>query len=124
MSTKPKVTYQVILLPEEIPVRGNVLASGDDAQDLAQETWVLAELERGNVAAWCIAKVVASIELENQSFEGVAYLGGVSYESEKACMRAMLEDTDLRESALEDLRNALTRNKRRGLAASLALESL
>jgi len=64
---------------EHIPVRGNLSVSGDDAQDRKDENKVLRQLEYGNQWAWCSVKMTAKYK----EFEGVDYLGGCSYKSEK-----------------------------------------
>lgn len=73
-----EVTFTVECLEEEIPVRGNAMASGDDAADREQEEWVFRELDAGNQWAWCTVKVTARWN----GIEGVDYLGCCSYRSE------------------------------------------
>jgi len=65
--------------PEDVPVKGNALASGDEAMDAEEENRIYSELGRGNEWAWCIAKVTATY----QGIEESAYLGCCSYASEK-----------------------------------------
>ena len=105
--TRDDVTFTVTCEPEHIPVRGNAIASGDDELDAATEDKILADLEAGNVWAWCCVKVTA----EWQGFKGTDYLGACSYESEEQFM-----DTeegfylpDMRERALDDLNEKLAR---------------
>lgn len=77
-----KVRYRVELLREEyIPIKGNVMASGDAEFDAECERKVIAQLERGNLWAWCCIRVVAYIE--GIDLEGDDYLGACSYESEE-----------------------------------------
>jgi hypothetical protein len=64
---------------ENLALEGNVLASGDDAEDRAAEEDVRVELEAGNPWAWCCVRVsVGWGELV-----GDDYLGGCSYASEE-----------------------------------------
>jgi len=71
-----EVTYTLEVSPEDCPVRGNVLACGDDDADRAAEDEVLARLDRGEVWAWCCVRVVAHW----RGFAGDAYLGCCSYQ--------------------------------------------
>lgn len=96
-----EVTFTRTLEEEDIPVRGNCSASGDDAADKEAEEDILAQLRRGNGAAWCCAKVVARWG----AFSGTAYLGCCSYETE-ASLWADLADT-MQEEALESLNAVL-----------------
>lgn len=73
-----RVEFEVEVLPEDCAIHGNVMASGDAETDHEVEQWVLDQLGSGNEWAWCTVKVVAIVE----GFEGVAYLGCCSYESE------------------------------------------
>lgn len=75
------ITYELECLPEDMPVRGNAMASGDDAYDKAVEDEILADLESGNEWAWCVVKVTATGVFNGVKFHGVAYLGGVSCKS-------------------------------------------
>ena len=83
--TKPDFTalaaradIEVLAEQDETPVRGNAMASGDDAEDRRCEDWVLAELDNGNVWAWAAVTVI----VRYGDFSGVAYLGCCSYDSE------------------------------------------
>lgn len=64
---------------EDCPVRGNALASGDDAFDRKVENKIIAQLNLGNQWAWCCVKVTVKFG----QLEGNAYLGCCSYKSEK-----------------------------------------
>jgi len=48
---------KVEALEEDIPVRGNALASGDAEADRACEDEILARLEAGDIWAWCTVRV-------------------------------------------------------------------
>lgn len=73
-----EIDYRIEVLPEDIEVRGNLIASGDETYDRNLENEVLARLERGDEWAWCVVRVIASAD----GFEGDAYLGGCSYRDE------------------------------------------
>lgn len=63
--------------PEDCGVRGNALASGDDAVDKAMEDKIINDLNDGNEWAWCTAAVRATWN----ALEATDYLGCCSYES-------------------------------------------
>jgi len=92
----------VLAMTETLPIRGNVMASGDDAHDRAVEDRTLAELESGNVWAWCSVQV--SVVLDG--FTGEAYLGGCSYDSEESFRKDAYFEDMVRE-ARDDLARKL-----------------
>jgi hypothetical protein len=65
--------------PEDMEVRGNVLCSGDDAQDKAEEDAILHRLDAGEVWAWAYVEVRATYG----EYEGRDGLGGCSYANER-----------------------------------------
>lgn len=67
---KDLVEYKFEALPEDTDPKDML----DDDNDVS---WVYDQLERGNDAAWFIAK----ISCRYKGFEGVEYLGGCSYKS-------------------------------------------
>jgi hypothetical protein len=66
--------------PEEIPVRGNAIVSGDDAYDKQVEDKIIAARADGNVWAWCVVEVIGEIDGTTAS----DFLGACSYENEEA----------------------------------------
>lgn len=69
----------LIAEPEMISVRGNALASGDDAEDRACEQAIEKRLDAGDLWAWCCVTVV----VEWRGFKATDHLGACSYEDEK-----------------------------------------
>lgn len=100
--TADQVEFKVLTKPEWIPVRGNLIASGNDAEDTAAENEVLARLNRGDTLAWCIVVVEASWN----GLTGTASLGGCSLEN-RAALEETVEWHGLKEEALEDLNQQL-----------------
>lgn len=96
------VRYTIECLGEIMPVRGNALASDDDAEDRAEEDRILAELDGGNSWAWCGVRVRAWAG----DVYGEDYLGACSYESEED-FRAGGYYEDMKLVALDDLRGKL-----------------
>lgn len=122
---KNGIRYSVTLEPEDIPIEGNAMASGDSEVDRETETWIRNQLDRGNIAAWCVAIVRAWIEIDGVRFEGSASLGCCSYESEAECEAAMIsDDYGLTVDALEHLEETLVDAVRRGEVAKAALNKL
>jgi len=63
---------------DDLAVRGNALASGDDALDKKVEDEILRRLEGGDVWAWAIVHVLA----RGYGLTGEESLGTCSYEDE------------------------------------------
>jgi hypothetical protein len=74
------IEYRLEILPEDMPVRGNAMSSGDAAFDKKVEDDILESLDSGNEWAWCTVKVTA--RLKGTEVAGWDFLGGCSYESE------------------------------------------
>lgn len=118
MSLNP--TYSFEIHPEDVEIKGNVLASGNEKQDRDAEKWVEDQLRAGNDAAWCQVLVKARLMVDNEEFIGTASLGCCSYESE-ADLRKHVEP-DLQEEAMQDLITALERASKRGDVAATVLQ--
>lgn len=74
------VAYEIEITEEHIPVRGNAMASGDDAADRELEDEILARLDRGDLWAWCSVRVKAIAP--DGSIGCSSWLGGCSYKDE------------------------------------------
>lgn len=79
--TRETEGIEITLTCEEefVQIRGNAMASGDDAVDREAEQWVIDQLESGNPWAWCCAHVVVTWH----GFKGEDFLGCCSYKSEE-----------------------------------------
>ena len=75
--TPEMCTFTIECTPEDAPVRGNAMASGDDALDKEVEDQIIADLE-WNEWAWCVVKVTCRYGRAS----GAQYLGGCSYKDE------------------------------------------
>jgi hypothetical protein len=99
------VCYSVIAEYEtDVEVRGNALASGDDAEDKDAEREIIERLERGDVWAWASVKVVASwgdFKAESD------WLGACSYEDEESFREPGGYFDDMKREALERLQDTL-----------------
>jgi hypothetical protein len=71
---------EIYTQPEEIPVRGNALASGDDAADMECENEILSRLAAGEEWAWCMVTVRVTLPCGRFAED---YLGCCSYEDER-----------------------------------------
>jgi hypothetical protein len=74
-----RITYTLHVHPEDMPVRGNVMASGDDELDKRVEDEIIDRLNRGDDWAWCTVEIRA----EYRGLIGAAFLGGCTYDSER-----------------------------------------
>jgi hypothetical protein len=100
------INYEVIVEQDDIPFEGNCSAI-DDESDRETEDWIRDQLEMGNVWAWCVIRVRATIEIEGTEYTAESDpLGGCAYASEEA-FKACEYSTDLEEEALESLLNAI-----------------
>ena len=74
---KQQATIEIVIHPEELPIRGNLVFSGDGVLDTQLEDAVIEESEH-NPWAWCVVEVKASwLGLQASTF-----LGCCSYRSE------------------------------------------
>jgi hypothetical protein len=96
-----QIVYSIECLPETTPLEGNVLASGNDAEDKAAEDGVRQQLEAGNEWAWCTVKVTA--EIPGTEFKGVDYLGCCSYKSLENFIECNDYYADMKAEAKADL---------------------
>lgn len=116
MHSKLTVDYDYQLDVDEVPVRGNAIAPGDDAYDREVEDEILERLNRGDISAWAVADVwaVFTFDVEDDVFHsrGRTSLGALSYPSENELWASVLIDNDMRAEAREqaaiDLRRQLT----------------
>ena len=102
-----KIRYQIEIEQDDIPVRGNAIASGDNATDKAVEDEIIKRLDNGDTWAWCSVCVVA----EAGGVEGRAYLGACSYKDEED-FRAGGYYEQMQEEAKNDLMEQLRRAKK------------
>jgi hypothetical protein len=96
-----RVTYTLRIEPEYIPLEGNVLASGNDAEDKAAENDVRTQLRAGNEWAWCCVTVEA--HYPDFPFVGRDTLGACSYASEADFTQPGGYFDDMKAEALRDL---------------------
>ncbi len=91
-------------MPEDTPVRGNALDSGDPAEDRRIEDEIISDLDNGNEWAWCCVRVRATWE----GFTGEDYLGGCCCGS-RAEFEAGGYLPDMKAQALADLNASVAR---------------
>lgn len=117
-----EVTYTLECYPETTEIEGNASAVDDDT-DRETNEWVRDQLRSGNQWAWGRARVIASVEVDGETFEGSDSLGCCSYLSEQD-FRADQYYTDMCAEALADLVRNLRAASNRGGAAVVALSRL
>jgi hypothetical protein len=93
-----EVTFTITAEVDELPVRSNAMASGDDAADKETEDEILARLDRGDVWAWACVTVTACW----RNWTGSTSLGTCSYANERDFKRDAYYD-DMRADALDEL---------------------
>lgn len=93
-----QVEFDIHCMEESTPIKGNVMASGDDKEDAAAEQWVIDQLYSGNSWAWCTVKVTANY----RGLEGSDYLGCCSYRSTPDFMNDAYFN-DMKQTAYNDL---------------------
>ena len=71
---------ELFIQPEEIPVRENALASGDDAEDREMEDSILSRLDAGEDWAWCSVTVRVTLPCGRFAED---HLGCCSYDDER-----------------------------------------
>lgn len=96
------VEFDIEVCPEEYPVRGNAMRSGNVEDDRKVEDEILADLDAGNVWAWASVKVTARIG----GIECSDYLGCCSYKDE-AAFRECPYYFDMKAEALSALRDKI-----------------
>jgi hypothetical protein len=118
-----KIEYTLSVEQDDIAVRGNVMASGDDEADKACEDEIIERRNRGDVWAWALVTVTARVTGENgEEFTGFANLGGVSVENEKNFADGEGDYYDsLKMEAADDLRRSLELAVKSGNAAAKLL---
>ena len=77
--TSNDIRVVVTAFPDEIPVKGNALCSGDEDFDRQVESEILNRLEQDDVWAWATVCVSAEWEALKEN----EYLGCCCYESEE-----------------------------------------
>ena len=98
-----EVEFIVEILPEDKPVAGNAIWSGDTHYDQCVERKILDDLVGGNAWAWCSVKVTARVD----GIEGTDYLGGCSHANRQDFLNSEICE-GMKLIALSELRNKLS----------------
>jgi hypothetical protein len=127
--TEADVTFTVEVEQDELEIRGNAMASGDDAADRELEDQIISQLDSGNMAAWCTVTVVARwTDPAGDTFEGTDNIGACSFldglhEPVAAQVEGCVDDHGMRQNALVDLQRTVDTHDRRQ-AGELVLEAM
>lgn len=102
---KLKKLCEIRLLAEqdEMSVRGNAMASGDDAEDKRVEDEIIKRLDDGDIWAWAAVTVRA----EYAGLVGEDHLGGCSYKDAAQFKEPGDYYDDMIDTAVEELAKAL-----------------
>ena len=102
--TADQVEFTISVEQEDIPVRGNYMATDDPEQDKRDEDELLERIERGDDSAWCCLIVEARWrDFVGRDSLGACTLEGGSGRQVEAQAWAMADDHGMREQALADL---------------------
>lgn len=104
---RDEIEIEIVLHEEDIPVRGNAMASGDDKLDRRVENAIIRRLDNGDLWAWCTVEVRATFD----GYSGSTYLGGCSYKNEKDFKKGGYYEDMVRE-AITELEAELERGAR------------
>ena len=96
------VVYTLSISPEDMPVRGNAMVSGDDDADRETEDMIIEQLENDNQWAWCVVTVTAR-HPDIAGLSGADHLGGCSYRNEAEFTQPGGYYDDMCAEALDDL---------------------
>jgi len=102
-----QVTYTIEPEVDDLPLKGNVLMSGNDVLDRAAETAVQTRLDNGEMWAWASVLVVARYN-DIEMIDGCAHLGGCNYRDE-ADFKSMPEYADMKATAMRKLKEEFER---------------
>jgi hypothetical protein len=104
MFTIDDVVVSISAEPEHLPIRGNLIVSGDDEFDKKCEDEIISQLDSGNEWAWCITKCTVTPKSLNyvDIIVGHSYLGGCSYENKDEFIESD-SYKDMIDWALDDL---------------------
>ena len=94
-----QIEFAISAEMDHIPVRGNALASGDDAEDKRVEDEIFERLNSGDVWAWASVHVTATFG----KFVGHDYLGGCCYKDESDFCQDGGYWESMKEEAFKDL---------------------
>lgn len=109
--TVSDITWRVECLPDDMPVRGNAVVTGDDEEDRRIEDQIIEDME-WNEWAWCTVRVVG----EWEGIEADEYLGGCSYKSKEDFCRPGEYFPDMQKEVLRQIQTQAER-----IAASMSL---
>jgi len=110
-----KVTYDLNACMDMTTVRGNAMASGDEAIDTAAENEILQRLKDDDIWAWAFVVVTATYEGVPRLIYGEDSLGACTYDDEADFKQPGGYYDDMCTNAREELRQQLE-----ALAKSLA----
>ena len=97
-----KVSYELMVEPDQTPVRGNSCVTGNDAIDTEVEDSIIARLDDGNIWAWAMVRCTARYE-GIDSLSGVDYLGCCSYTDEDEFKQPGGYWDEMKDTARDDL---------------------
>lgn len=99
-------TVTIETFEDDIPVRGNAVASGDAKLDKKIEDEILDRLSKGDIWAW--ARVSITMKHKATGLYAVEHLGACSYEDEEGFKTGGYFE-DMKQTAAQEIANKLVR---------------
>ncbi len=94
-----ELAFTLFCEPDDLPIKGNALVSGDDEADRECEEKIQAQLDAGNRWAWCLI----TIRADWGGFSGFDNLGACSYVNAEGFCQPGDYYEDMVGNAIEDL---------------------
>jgi hypothetical protein len=109
-----EVKFTLEVEPEYESVRGNLICTGDEKEDRRFEDEIIAQLNRGDIWAWCIIRVTATYTLpDGTTVSGSDSLGCCSFRDEQDFKTTGYYD-DMKREALAYLESNIEAQIKRG----------
>jgi hypothetical protein len=118
------IEYRLYADQDDLQVRGNASASGDDDDDKAYEDEIIERLDAGDIWAWATVKVEAVLDIDGEEIIGEDYLGACSYADYADFIKPGHYYDDMKAQAKEDLFRTLHALVSKGKMAQNVLETL
>jgi hypothetical protein len=99
LPTIEQVEFTLVAEQDDVEVRGNAVASGDDLMDKKIEDEIIERLDSGDVWAWACVTVTARWK----GLEGVDHLGACSYRDERDFIQSSGYYEEMKKEAYADL---------------------
>ena len=99
------LTFSIDVMQDDTEVRGNAMASGDDALDKEVEDEIIRRLDSGDPWAWAVVTVNCewTSPVTKITYKGFTTLCGCNYKDEKDFIKAGDYYEQMKQEAFEDM---------------------